>query len=76
MKVTLTASTGARILVWRQEDMFHARAEAATETQICLPIDLFEVIADLAGLDLDRESEAAEAIRLADYAQLQLDHGG
>jgi hypothetical protein len=25
MKVTLTASTGAKILVWREEDVLHSR---------------------------------------------------
>ena len=73
MTVTLTASTGARILVWRENDMFAAsRAGAAEEAQICLGIDLFEVVADLAGLDLDAEREADEATRLAHRARLAL----
>ena len=56
MTVTLTASTGAKILVWREKDMFAAlRAGGTEEAQICLGIDLFEVIAELAGLDLDDE---------------------
>ena len=59
MTVTFTASTGAKLLVWREKDMFAAsRAGAAEEAQICLGIDLFEVIAELAGLDLDDEEQA------------------
>jgi hypothetical protein len=73
MKVTLTASTGAKILVWREGDTFHAQqAQAAAEPQICLGIDLFEVIADLAGLDLEKGARAAEAIRLSELAQRRL----
>lgn len=72
-KVTLTASTGAKILVWREDDMLHARrASAAGEEQICLAVDLFEVIADLAGLDLEHEGQAAEALELAEDAQRRL----
>ena len=51
----------------------------ATEPQICLGVDLFEVIADLAGLDLDDASAAAEAVRLANSARERLrdtDHDG
>jgi hypothetical protein len=53
--------------------MFAAlRAGAAEEAQICLAIDLFEVIAELAGLDLDDEQDADEATRLADEARQRL----
>ncbi len=73
MTVTFTASTGAKILVWREKDMFAAsRAGAAEEAQICLGIDLFEVIAELAGLDLDDEDQADEATRLAADARQRL----
>ena len=73
MTVTLTASTGAKILVWRETDMFAAvRAGGAEEAQICLGIDLFEVIAELAGLDLDEEEQAKEASRLANDARQRL----
>ena len=73
MTVTFTASTGAKILVWREKDMFAAsRAGANEEAQICLGIDLFEVIAELAGLDLDDESQAEEATGLADDARQRL----
>jgi hypothetical protein len=73
MTVTLTASTGAKILVWREKDMFAAlRAGASEEAQICLGIDLFEVIAELAGLDLDDADESEEAIRLSDDARRRL----
>jgi hypothetical protein len=73
MTVTFTASTGAKILVWREKDMFAAsRAGAAGEAQICMGIDLFEVIAELAGLDLDEEQDAEEATRLASEARQRL----
>jgi hypothetical protein len=73
MTVTLTASTGAKILVWREKDMFAAlRAGGSEEAQICLGIDLFEVIAELAGLDLDNEEESEEATQLATDARQRL----
>ena len=73
MRITLTTSTGAKILVWREEDMFHARlADSSDDVQICLGIDLFEVIAELAGLDLEQERQAQEAIRLSEFAQHEL----
>ena len=74
MVITLTASTGAKISVWREEDMFHARlAQGSDDAQICLGIDLFEVIAELAGLDLEQDQQAQEAVRLAERAQQQLE---
>jgi hypothetical protein len=73
MTVTFTASTGAKILVWREKDMFAAsRGGAAEEAQICMGIDLFEVIAELAGLDLDDERDAQEATQLAAEARQRL----
>jgi hypothetical protein len=73
LKVTITASTGAKIVVWREDDLFHARLSDTTErSQVCLAVDLFEVVADLAGLDLDDEAQAAEAIALAEDAQRRL----
>lgn len=73
MTVTCTASTGAKILVWREKDMFAAmRAGGSEEAQICLGIDLFEVIAELAGLDLEDEEQAEEATRLATDARQRL----
>jgi hypothetical protein len=73
MTATLTASTGAKILVWREQDMFAAlRAGGTEEAQICLGIDLFEVIADLAGLDLDDEEQAEEATQLAGEVRQRL----
>jgi hypothetical protein len=73
MKVTLSASTGARIDVSCEEDLFHARRlDHVTEPQTCLSVDLFEVIAELADLDLDDTTQAAEAISLADQAQRRL----
>ena len=59
--------------MWRDQDVFCARrADDATEPEVCLPVDLFEVIAELGGLDLESELEAAEAVRLADDAMEQL----
>jgi hypothetical protein len=73
MTVTLTASTGAKILVWRENDTFAAlRAGGHEEAQICLGIDLFEVIAELAALDLDDEGQSGEATQLAGEARQQL----
>ncbi len=73
MTVTLTASTGAKILVWRERDMFAAlRAGGDEEAQICLGVDLFEVIAELAGLDLDDEEQAEEATQLSEGARQRL----
>ena len=70
MTATFRASTGVKILVWHEKDMFAAvRAGGAEEAQVCLGIDLFEVIAELAGLDLDDERDADEATRLATEAR-------
>jgi hypothetical protein len=73
MTVTLTASTGAKILVWRERDMFAAlRAGGDEEAQVCLGIDLFEVIAELAGLDLESEEQSEEATQLSGEARQRL----
>ena len=73
MTVTLTATTGAKIRVWREKDMFAAVCPGTgEEAQICLGIDLFEVIAELAGLDLDDEAQSHEATRLAAQAHRRL----
>ena len=73
MTVTLTASTGAKILVWREKDMFAAQLSGGTEeAQICLGIDLFEVIAELAGLDLEDKEQSEEATRLSTEARQRL----
>jgi hypothetical protein len=73
MTVSFTASTGTRIVVWRENEMFAAsRAGAVEDAQICLGIDLFEVVAELAGLDLDDERDAEEATQLADDARQRL----
>ena len=77
MGLTLTASTGAKIDIWRDADVFVARpADQSIEPQVCLGVDLFEVIAELAGLQLDDRSQAAEAVKLARDAQRRLDHAG
>lgn len=73
MTVTLTASTSAKILVWRERDMFAAlRAGGDEEAQICLGVDLFEVIAELAELNLDDEDQAEEATQLSEEARQRL----
>ena len=73
MKATVRASTGTRILIWREQDTFFARAaDAAVEPQVCLAVDLFEVIAELAGLDLESSAKTAEALKLAEEAQRRL----
>ena len=77
MKLTLTPSTGETIVVWRDRDTYCARrAGDATEPEVCLAVDLFEVIAELAGLDLDRDDQAREAVRLAEDAQSRLRSDG
>jgi hypothetical protein len=77
LKVTVRASTGAKIRVWREDDLFHAEpTDAAAETQICVAVDLFEVIAELAGLSLEVNTQSAEAMRLAIEAQRKLGNAG
>ena len=74
MELTLRASTGAKILVWREKDLYHARrSDGSMDTQVCLAMDLFEGVAELASLDLERGAEAAEAIELAESALRRLD---
>ena len=73
MKTTQMASTGASVVVWRHDDIFHARlAGTVHEPESCVAEDLFEVLAELAGLDLDDSGQAAEAIELAERAQRRL----
>jgi hypothetical protein len=73
MKVTLRASTGARVVVWREGDFFCARpADGAADPEVCLAVDLFEVLADLTGLDLERQEHVAEAVALSEEAQRRL----
>jgi hypothetical protein len=70
MKVTLTASSGVQVVVWQGNDTYYTRrADAAAEPEICLAVDLFEVIAELADLDLEDAGQAAEAMLLADQAR-------
>jgi hypothetical protein len=53
--------------------MFAAlRAGGSAEAQICLGVDLFEVIAELAGLDLEDEEQSEEATQLAGEARQRL----
>jgi hypothetical protein len=59
--------------VWRDHDTYCARRVGEVgEPEVCLAVDLFEVIAELAGLDLESNGDADEAVRLAEQAQQQL----
>ena len=72
--MTFKASTGAQIRVWRDNDLYYARpAGSVVEPQICVAVDLFEVIAELAGLNLDVKGESAEAVALSRQAQRRLE---
>ena len=74
MKATVRASNGAQIRVWREDDLYYARpAGSALEPQICVAVDLFEVIAELAGLNLEVRAESTEAVALSLEAQRQLE---
>jgi hypothetical protein len=74
LKVTVRASNGAEIRVWRENDLYYARpAGSAVEPQICAAVDLFEVIAELAGLNLEVTAQSAEAVALARQAQRELE---
>ncbi len=76
MKVTIGASTGASVEVWCDQGLFHARRpHDAGQPETCMGVDLFEVIAELAQLDLEDATQAAEAVRLADRAQSGLGAG-
>jgi hypothetical protein len=71
--ITLTSSGGVRLEVWLRGDLFHvARSEDETDPEVCLGVDLFEVIAELAELDLDSPDQAKEANRLSEQAQRKL----
>ncbi len=59
--------------MWYHDGMFHARRpDMSSDPQICLAVDLFEVIAELAGLDLERDAHSDEAVTLATHARLRL----
>jgi hypothetical protein len=78
LKVILRASTGVRIEVWHNGDVFHSRpiwTVGENEEEVCLGVDLFEIVADHAGLDLEDRPQAAEAIMLADNARRRLSAG-
>ena len=73
--MTVRASNGAQIRVWRENDLYYARrAGSAVEPQICAAVDLFEVIAELTGLNLEVTAQSAEAVELALQAQRELEH--
>ncbi len=76
MQLTVRASNGAAVLVWQRFDSYYARrADTTDDPEVCLGVDLFEVIAELAGLDLEDRGQAAEAVRLADDARRSLTGG-
>jgi hypothetical protein len=76
VQTIVTTTTGALIEVWRDDDLYYARpAGQAAPPEVCVGMDLFEVIADLGGLDLEDEAESAEATGLAFEAQRRLDSG-
>ena len=59
--------------MWRDGALFHVvRAGAKGDPQVCMAVDLFEVIAELSELDLERLDHAREALTLADSAQSEL----
>jgi hypothetical protein len=71
--VRLTPSTAKSVVIWWDGELFHARSsDAAGDDQVCLGVDLFEVIAELAALNLDDEDQAAEALELAQTARAKL----
>jgi hypothetical protein len=73
MKITITPTTEVPVVVWINDGMFYARqSDTVTEPQICLAVDLFEVIAELAGLDLEDAEQSAEAVALAYQAHTEL----
>ena len=73
MKLTLKPSTGRTIVVWREHETYCARRLGEkSEPEVCLAVDLFEVIAELAELDLESDAGAAEAVRLSEEAQQRL----
>ncbi len=73
MAVTVRASTGVEIAIWREGMLFHAaHAGSEREPQVCIALDLFEVIAELAGLNLEMPHHSREALELAASVQAQL----
>lgn len=82
MKIMVRATTGANIQVWREGDTYSAQRGGAGgaggeegEPQTCWGVDLFEVIAELAGLDLERSMQSEEALSLAERAIAALEEG-
>jgi hypothetical protein len=68
-----SASTGVNLEIWRDDGLFHAaQADGRGQPQVCLGVDLFEVVAELAGLDLEDADHAGEAERLAKQAKREL----
>ena len=72
--MTVRASNGAQRAADLLNDLYYARpAGSAVEPQICAAVDLFEVIAELAGLNLEVKVQSAEAVRLSIEAQRELE---
>ncbi len=73
MRVSVQPTTGVDVVVWRDDALFYAvKAGSEAEPQVCMGVDLFEVIAELSGLDLERLEHAREALDLAEAAQREL----
>jgi hypothetical protein len=74
MKVQMTSTTtGKTVVVSWDGELFHAhQKDAVGDAQVCLGVDLFEVVAELAELDLEREEQALEALELANAARTEL----
>ena len=74
MRVRVVSSVGSMIEVWRDAELFYPVrvGQLPADIQVCLPVDLFEVIAELGGLDLDDREQAEEASRLAAFTQEHL----
>jgi hypothetical protein len=74
MKVIIETSTDARLEVWRDFDGGHElflvkrTEEGPRVVEACLGVDLFEVVGELAGLNLESEPELEEAVDIADQA--------
>jgi hypothetical protein len=74
MAASFSASNGARIRIWpdaTERDVFHARRlnNLRLGVQTCLAVDLFEIVANLAELDLEDPDQAAEAMAIAAWAE-------
>ncbi len=73
MRISVHTSKGVQVNAWREGGLFHVtRADSHHEPQVCMGVDLFEIIAELCELDLERSEDAREALELASTVQTQL----